>query len=106
MPEKERDEALQAARIFCTAGDIQPLCDFIEQHCFRAFDNRDYRWANELTVKTAFLSLLFNDAHYIISRTRKPSLTGNTLILGTRKKRIIPAVIPGKMGKLRGIFPF
>ncbi len=29
------------------------------------FDNRDYRWANELTVKTAFLALLFNNALYI-----------------------------------------
>ena len=28
--------------------------------------NRDYRWANELTLKTAFLTLLYNDIIYIM----------------------------------------
>jgi len=41
---------------------MQPVCDFIEMNCFKAFDNRDCRQANEVTVKTAFISLLFNDA--------------------------------------------
>ena len=45
---------------------MQPLCDFIEQRYFRVFDNRDYRWANELVVKTAFLTLLFDDNFYIM----------------------------------------
>jgi hypothetical protein len=62
----EKNEARQAARSLYQAGDIQPLCDFIERRYFRAFDNRDYRWANELTVKTAFLTLLFNDTFYIM----------------------------------------
>ena len=26
----------------------------------KVFSNRDYAWSNELTVKTAFLTLLFN----------------------------------------------
>jgi len=65
LPDTNRDEALHAAKVFCSTGDIQPLCDFMEQRYFRAFDNRDYRWANELTVKTAFLTLLFNDTLYI-----------------------------------------
>ncbi|MBF0412399.1 MAG: hypothetical protein HQK70_06790 [Desulfamplus sp.] len=30
------------------------------------FANRDYRWVNELTVKTAFLTLLYNDLLYIM----------------------------------------
>jgi len=30
------------------------------------FHNRDYRWANELTVKTAFMTLLYNDILYIM----------------------------------------
>ncbi len=35
-------------------------------HSFKVFHNRDYRWANELTVKTAFLTLLYNDMLYIM----------------------------------------
>jgi hypothetical protein len=47
-------------------GDIVPLCDFVENRYFRVFDNRDYITANELTVKTAFLTLLYNDIIYIM----------------------------------------
>jgi len=61
-----RDEILHTARNFYKTGDMQPLCDFIEQKYFRVFDNRDYRWANELTVKTVFLTMLFNDFFYIM----------------------------------------
>ncbi len=42
------------------------MCTFVEQRYFRVFDNRDYRWANELTIKTAFLTLLFNDIAFIM----------------------------------------
>jgi hypothetical protein len=59
------EEGQRAAETLFRTGDLQPLCDFVEQRYFRAFDNRDYRWANELTVKTAFLTLLFNDTFYI-----------------------------------------
>jgi hypothetical protein len=62
----DKDEILQAARTFYGTGNLQPLCDFIESRYFRVFDNRDYRWANELTVKTAFLTLLFSDTFYIM----------------------------------------
>jgi hypothetical protein len=37
---------------------MQPLCDFVEQRHFKVFHNRDYRWTNDLTVNTAFLTLL------------------------------------------------
>jgi len=30
------------------------------------FDNRDYAMANELTIKTAFASVLFNDGWYLM----------------------------------------
>jgi hypothetical protein len=30
------------------------------------FNNRDYRWGNELTIKAAFMSLLFDDTYYIM----------------------------------------
>lgn len=61
-----RKEGSAAANILCHQGDPQPLCDFIEQKYFRVLDNRDYRWANELTVKTAFLTLLFDNSRYIM----------------------------------------
>ncbi|MCX6031230.1 MAG: AAA family ATPase [Chloroflexi bacterium] len=60
------DEGRQAAERLYQEGDLGPLCEFIEQRYFRVFDNRDYRWADELTVKTAFLTLLFNDMAYIM----------------------------------------
>jgi hypothetical protein len=60
------DESRPPARTLWQTGDLGPLCDFIEQRYFKVFANRDYRWANELTVKTAFLTLLFNDIAYIV----------------------------------------
>ncbi|MDM8529892.1 AAA family ATPase [Anaerolineales bacterium HSG25] len=61
-----RDEAERVVEHFYQSGDIQPLCDFMTQKYFKVFDNRDYRWANELTIKTAFLTMLFNDTFYIM----------------------------------------
>ncbi len=43
-----------------------PLCEFVEQRYFKVFHNADYRWANELTVKTAFLTLLYDDILYVM----------------------------------------
>jgi len=60
------DEIRQIAGDFYRTGNMQPLCDFSEQKYFKVFDNRDYRWVNELTIKTAFLTLLFNDLFYIM----------------------------------------
>ncbi|MBF0228769.1 MAG: AAA family ATPase [Desulfamplus sp.] len=62
----ERDEGKWAAELVYQKGDIAPLCRFIEDKYFKVFANRDYRWANELTVKTAFLTLLYNDLLYIM----------------------------------------
>nr|VFK02685.1 MAG: Predicted AAA-ATPase [Candidatus Kentron sp. H] len=45
-------------------ADLAPLCDFIDQQFFKVFDNRDLRSSNGLTVKNAFLTLLFNDTFY------------------------------------------
>lgn len=67
LPEfRDKEDARQVSRTFYQTGDLQPLCDFMERRYLRVFDNRDYRWANELTVKTAFLTLLFNDTFYIM----------------------------------------
>jgi hypothetical protein len=62
----DKDGVQHAAEEFYRTGSLQSLCDFIESRYFRVFDNRDYRWANELTVKTAFLTLLFSDTFYIM----------------------------------------
>ncbi|MCB2262653.1 MAG: PD-(D/E)XK nuclease domain-containing protein, partial [Candidatus Thiosymbion ectosymbiont of Robbea hypermnestra] len=61
-----RETARRAAEHFYTSGDIEPLCAFIENRYFQVFDNRDYRWTNELVVKTAFLVVLFSDTFYIM----------------------------------------
>ena len=66
LPDITGDEVRYITGNFYKTGDMQPLCDFIEQRYFRVFDNRDYRWANELVVKTAFLTLLFDDNFYIM----------------------------------------
>jgi hypothetical protein len=58
--------AQQAARVLYRDANPAPLCEFVEQHVFPVFSNRDYYQANELTVKTAFLSLLFNDILYVM----------------------------------------
>ena len=65
LPDVNKDDALRTARTFYSTGDMQPLCEFIEQR-FSVFNNRDYRWTNELTIKTAFLTMLFNDTFYIM----------------------------------------
>ena len=67
LPEPEdRDDGREAAKLVYQKGDMAPLCKFMEERYFKVFHNRDYRWANELTVKTAFLTLLYNDIIYIM----------------------------------------
>ncbi|MCP4107949.1 MAG: AAA family ATPase [Desulfobacteraceae bacterium] len=63
---QDKEDVREVARTFYSSGNIRPLCDFMERRYFRVLDNRDYRWANELTIKTAFLTLLFNDTFYIM----------------------------------------
>ncbi|HDN25958.1 MAG TPA: AAA family ATPase [Thioploca sp.] len=61
-----KEEARRLVQQFYQTGDLQPLCQFMVQTYFSAFSNRDYRWTNELLIKTAFLTLLFNDTFYIM----------------------------------------
>ena len=63
---RERDHGRGVAEKLFQEGDIAPLCEFIEHNYFRVFKNADYRWANELTVKTAFLTLLYEDSLYVM----------------------------------------
>jgi hypothetical protein len=67
LPEPDdRDNGVWAAQKLYQKAEIKPVCEFIENKYFKVFSNRDYRWANELTVKTAFLTLLYNDILYIM----------------------------------------
>jgi len=61
-----KDEAMRVVGRFYQSGNLQSLCEFVEGSVFGVFDNRDYRWANELTVKSVFLSLLFSDTFYLM----------------------------------------
>ncbi|NCC40429.1 MAG: AAA family ATPase [Gammaproteobacteria bacterium] len=62
----ERESLREAAKAFHTQGDLAPLVEVLEAHHLRVFDNRDYRWSNELTVKTVFLVALFADIFYVM----------------------------------------
>ena len=67
LPEPEdRDDGKEAAKLVYQKGEMAFLCKFMEERYFKVFHNRDYRWANELTVKIAFLTLLYNDIIYIM----------------------------------------
>ena len=63
---KDRIAVANMAEKFYQSADLQPLADYLEQKYFAAFSNRDYAWSNELTIKTAFLTLLFNDIYYVV----------------------------------------
>ena len=54
-----------AVRALGQRGDPAPLAELIEERYFRVLSNRDYRWTNELLVKFAFLTLLFDDRLYM-----------------------------------------
>ncbi|CAN2046611.1 AAA family ATPase [Candidatus Magnetomoraceae bacterium gMMP-1] len=72
LPEPgDRDDGVLAAEELFGKGDMEPICEFIEQRYFKIFSNRDYRWANELTIKTAFLTLLYNDILYIMDSEKE-----------------------------------
>ncbi len=61
----DRTAALEPVRTVLRGGSLEPLLDFVEATIFTAFSNRDARWANELTVKAVFLTLLWDDVSYV-----------------------------------------
>jgi len=72
LPEPaDRDDGSLAAKALYSEGKMEPLCRFVEERYFQVFRNRDYRWANELTVKTAFLTLLYNEILYIMDSEKE-----------------------------------
>jgi len=68
-----RDMGLDLAKRVYQYGDIEPVCVFVQDVYFSVFKNRDYAQANELTLKTCFLTLLYNDILYIMDS--EPELT-------------------------------
>ena len=64
LPDWDDEGSKQPVRAFYSRGDLQLVVDLIEQHILPVFDNRDYAQVNELTIKTAFLLLLYNDRLY------------------------------------------
>jgi hypothetical protein len=67
LPTYEDQEAIQRLKEgFYLRADLAPLVAFIERRYFPVLSNRDYRWSNELMVKIAFLTLLFDDRLYMM----------------------------------------
>lgn len=62
----DRETIQRRAETVYLQADLAPVCDFIEQRYFKILSDRDYRWTNELLLKTAFLTLLFNDRLYMM----------------------------------------
>lgn len=102
-----RDLGQAAAKALYSGGQIQPLCDFIEQYIFPVFDNRDYIHANELTVKTAFLTLLFNDTFYVMDSENalKRTYADLTMILRPemRRHQLLDLLLEFKFVKLNKV---
>ena len=63
---EDRQTIPRLAETVYLTGDLVPLVEFIEQRYFPILSNRDYRWSNELMVKLAFLTLLFDDRLYMM----------------------------------------
>jgi len=102
-----RDLGQAAAKALYSGGQIQPLCDFIEQYIFPVFDNRDYIHANKLTVKTAFLTLLFNDTFYVMDSENalKRTYADLTMILRPemRRHQLLDLLLEFKFVKLNKV---
>lgn len=102
-----KNHAELIVQAFYTNGDLQPLCLFIEQQIFPIFDNRDYLQANELTVKTAFLTLLFNHIFYMMDSEEelKRGYADLTMILRPemRQYRLLDLLLEFKLVKLNAL---
>ncbi len=66
LPDRASDVCATATEAVYMDANIAPMCVLLEQSIFKTFSNRDYRWSDELTIKTAFLASLFNDVLFIM----------------------------------------
>ncbi|MDY0361166.1 MAG: hypothetical protein RBR08_06925 [Desulforegulaceae bacterium] len=83
----ERDNGRKAAELVYQKSDIKPLCEFVENNYFKIFSNRDYILANELTLKTAFLTLLYNDSIFLMDSEAEISRRYSDLTMIIRPDR-------------------
>ena len=72
--ERESPDLVGPAWELMEHGKITPLLNLIEEKLFPHFSHRDKRWFNELAVKTAFVTLLFQDINYHL--LSEPSIDG------------------------------
>ncbi len=104
---EDKQTTHELAKQFYHSAMIEPLCDFIENRYFQVFDNRDYRWANELVIKSAFLTILFNDIFYIMDSEQElnKGYADLSLILrpDMRKYRLLDHVLEFKYLKLETV---
>jgi len=108
LPEPDdRDDGSDAAKLVYQKGDMAPLCRFMEERYFKVFHNRDYRWANELTLKTAFLTLLYNDIIYIMDSEKEIDrrYADLTMIIRPDKRygKVFDVLIEFKFVKLKDV---
>ena len=108
LPEPDdRDDGKDAAKKVYQKGDMAPLCRFMEKRYYKVFHNRDYRWANELTVKTAFLTLLYNDIIYIMDSEKEIDrrYVDLTMIIRPDKRygKVFDVLIEFKFVKLKDV---
>jgi hypothetical protein len=59
----------------------------VENNYFKIFSNRDYILANELTLKTAFLTLLYNDTIFLMDSEAEISRRYSDLTMIIRPDR-------------------
>jgi len=75
--EESRSKLLPSAQLKNIANDVSaqlyeksnmaPLAQFVEKNILPIFSNRDYKYANELTIKTIFLTLLHQDLFFMVA---------------------------------------
>ena len=58
--------AQNAANSLFGQGQLQPLCDFLEENLMSIYDNRDYPQFKELTLKSLFIAILHQNNLYIM----------------------------------------
>lgn len=87
-------------RTLFTEGEIEPLCNFVQENLLAVFDNRDARHFNELTVKTLFMALLYNNQLYLMeSEPELEQRYGDLLLLvrpGMQKRGLVDILIEFK----------
>lgn len=62
-----KNESAEVHKELIERSDMSPLVQFVEKNILPIFSNRDYRHANELTIKTIFLTLLHQDTFFMVA---------------------------------------